>query len=160
MKVETVTVTEKELQTVQVNVVDPCQTVRMVSRGRDIKKPRYSVQVDAGGGKVICAVNIFEGDQEKAKEEEAKKKKAKRKGDKYKEGGCRRSIILDQAAETVESVQKVMEPVLPLIQSNTDNVVTTGDCKFLSAVCRVHPGQWHTQLSSLPHSQSQQKGCL
>ena len=35
MKVETVTVTEKEkeLQTVQVNVVDPCQTVRMVSRG-------------------------------------------------------------------------------------------------------------------------------
>ena len=70
---------------------------------------------------MICAVNIFEGDQEKAKEEEAKKKKTKRKGDKYKEAGCRWIIILsamDQASETVESVQKVMEPVLPLIQSN------------------------------------------
>ena len=53
---------------------------------------------------MICAVNIFEGDQEKAKEEEAKKKKAKRKGDKYKEAGCRWRIILsamDQAAEIV-----------------------------------------------------------
>ena len=78
MTAETITVSdnEKELQSVLVNVIDPTKTVKMVSRGRGVKKPRYSIQVDAGAGKVISAVNIFEGDKEQSKKNEVNQKKA------------------------------------------------------------------------------------